>query len=127
MQSKKMGTGLLMPVFYIAFIAVGLLLFILVAQKIKIPVYRTYAVSVNKEAGKTYIDFSEEVPVTDAKIYLYVARDESVTGIDEYKYSETCESIILDGDYFEDGVKMFADIRISEVSLLQYILKGKAE
>ena len=127
MQSEDKKTGMIMPAFYISFISLGLILFVLVAQSVKIPVYRTFDVSVEKEAGKTYIYFNEKVPVTNAKIYLYVARDENVTGIEEYRYSQTCDAIVLDGEYFENDAKLFADVQISELSLLGYILKGKAE
>lgn len=126
-SADKKKTGIFMPVFYIAFIVLGLVVFTLVTQSVKIPVYRTFDVSVERGAGTTYINFNESVPVTDTKIYLYVARDEAVTAVEEYQYSQTSDAIILEGEYFEDGAKLSADVQTSEISLLSYLLKGKAE
>jgi len=111
------------PFGFVIFLILGTAVFILTANKIQVPVYKTVKACVEKEESGIKLNLRNTRFQKGTPVFLYHARDEHLEKITEYR---------LDGGYivmdFMDGIsvgeEINIDIQTQEVSLLRHIFMG---
>ena len=111
------------PLGFVIFLMIGIAAFILVSVNIRIPVYTTVEAYVEKENDRIKLNLNNNKFQTDAPVFLYQSRDDSLEKITEYQIKDGY-IIIEDTGIFSTGEKINIDIQTEEVTLLKHILDG---
>lgn len=112
------------PVFFVAILLAGPVLFFLCSQMIQIPVYHTLDGTVRAAGDKTEIVTEGFRGSTQVPIFVYTNRDEQVEEITEYRVEGSTILLQNRPDAFSDGQKVKIDVCQNERSLWQMVFRN---
>lgn len=116
------------PVGFVIFLLLGIVIFLYVAIRVRIPVYTSIRTKVEKNDLGTRIDRKKVDVIEGSPIYLYQSREDSMEMVSAYQ---------IDGTYIwiEDGNlektisegEIFLDVQTRQESLLTLIFTNGGE
>jgi len=115
---------------YIVCFIAGIAIFVYMADYIEVPVYETVQGIVNIREGEAFIEIQSEVKMQNScennhvdRIYYYINRDEWVQCESEYVVEN--KGIRIDNVHnLEDKTRVYIDVEVGKMTLLEMILKG---
>lgn len=112
------------PVFFVAILLAGPVLFFLCSQAIQIPVYHTFDGTVRAVGDRAEIVIEGFGGSTQVPIFVYTNRDEQVEEITEYRVEGSTILLQNRPDAFSDRQKVKIDVCQNESSLWQMVFRN---
>ncbi|MCM1244290.1 MAG: hypothetical protein NC293_01445 [Roseburia sp.] len=112
------------PIFFCLLLAVGVIIFVLLSVNIKVPIYKTYAGTVQNPKDITIIQTKEILPESDDAILLYSNRDSHIEKVSDYDMADYMISMRNQCEVFSDHEAISVDVVQEEVSLFELVFKN---
>lgn len=112
------------PIFFCLLLAAGVIMFVLLSLNIKVPVYKTYAGTVQNEKGITIIQMKEIPPESDDAILLYSNRDSYIEKVSDYDIADHMIFLRNECEVFSDHEAISVDVMQEKVSLFELVFRN---
>lgn len=112
------------PIFFCLLLAAGVIMFVLLSLNIKVPVYKTYAGTVQNENGITTIHTKEILPDSDNAILLYSNRDTHIEKVSDYDMADHMIFLKIQCEIFSDQEAISVDVIQEKVSLFELVFRN---
>lgn len=112
------------PIFFCLLLAAGVIIFVLLSLNIKVPVYKTYAGTVQNEKNITIIQTKEILPESDDAILLYSNRDSHIEKVSDYDMADHMIFLRNQCEVFSDHEAISVDVVQEKVSLFELVFRN---
>lgn len=112
------------PIFFCLLLVAGVIMFVLLSLNIKVPVYKTYAGTVQNEKGITIIQTKEIPPESDDAILLYSNRDSYIEKVSDYDIADHMIFLRNECEVFSDHEAISVDVMQEKVSLFELVFRN---
>lgn len=112
------------PIFFCLLLAAGVIVFVLLSLNIKVPVYKTYAGTVQKEKDITAIQTKEILPESDDPILLYSNRDSHIEKVTDYDMADNMIFLRNQCEAFSDNEAISVDVMQEKISLFELVFRN---
>lgn len=99
-------------------------MFVLLSLNIKVPVYKTYAGTVQNEKDITTIQTKEILPESDDAILLYSNRDSYIEKVSDYDMADHMIFLRSQCEVFSDHEAISVDVVQERVSLFELVFRN---
>lgn len=112
---------------FISLLVFGVVIFSIVTNHVKIPVYTSVKTEVDAEKNCIVVATAGAQMEQDSPIYLYVSRDEKIEKITTYESDPLNSCIEIYGSAFQGKKNVTADVQTGQMTLLKYIVSNQME
>lgn len=111
------------PIFFCLLLAAGVSMLVLLSLNIKVPVYKTYAGTVQNGKDITTIQTKEVLPESDDAILLYRNRDSHIEKVSDYDMADNMILLSNRCEVFSDHETISVDVVQEKVSLFELVFR----